>query len=281
MRQEKAFTLIELLVVIAIIALLMAILMPALQRVRKQAKAVVCHANLKQWGTILAMYTEDSQGWFPRHPREYSCSVWFLFGSSLYDDDPSTPPAYYDVRTEGIACCPMAVRAGSNGHFTASRPSLQYEMEGTGGSTFEAWEITGTPRPFRSSYGFNGWLFNPSFAPVAFYRKNLGLDISSISGRANIPTLLDSAHVEGIPYSNSRPPETELDTSGPISMFCINRHNGYVNGLFLDWSVRKIGLKELCTLKWYRDFDTAGQWTNAGGVQPEEWPEWMRRFKDY
>jgi hypothetical protein len=28
-------------------------------------------------------------------------------------------------------------------------------------------------------------------------------------------------------------------------------------------------------------FDTANKWTRAGGVQPEDWPEWMRRFKDY
>ena len=66
-----------------------------------------------------------------------------------------------------------------------------------------------------------------------------------------------------------------------LNPFCINRHNGHVNGLFLDWSVRKIGLKELWTLKWHSKFDTSNAWTKAGGVQPSDWPHWMRKFKDY
>jgi hypothetical protein len=49
----------------------------------------------------------------------------------------------------------------------------------------------------------------------------------------------------------------------------------------MDWPARKVGLKELWALKWHRQFDTAGPWTKAGGVKPEDWPEWMRHFKDY
>ena len=64
-RNREAFTLIELLVVIAIIALLMAILMPALQRVKKQTAAVACQSHLHQWGLIWAMYTQDHDGYFP------------------------------------------------------------------------------------------------------------------------------------------------------------------------------------------------------------------------
>ena len=63
MRKAKAFTLIELLVVIAIIALLMSILMPALTRVKKQARTVACLGLLKQWSQFFSMYTEENDGY--------------------------------------------------------------------------------------------------------------------------------------------------------------------------------------------------------------------------
>jgi len=46
-------------------------------------------------------------------------------------------------------------------------------------------------------------------------------------------------------------------------------------------STDKIGLKELWWFKRHRTFDTANVWTIAGGAMPEDWPDWMRNFKDY
>lgn len=102
----------------------------------------------------------------------------------------------------------------------------------------------------------------------------------SLKGRDRIPLVLDMA-VSGNGMTRATVPPPLKEPAGTDNHLCINRHNGAINGLFLDWSVRDIGLKELWTLKWHLDFDTAGRWTKAGGVQPEDWPEWMRKFKDY
>jgi prepilin-type N-terminal cleavage/methylation domain-containing protein/prepilin-type processing-associated H-X9-DG protein len=62
---NSGFTLVELLVVISIIAMLLAVLVPALSKVREQARTVVCGTNLKNFGPAVAMYAEDNQGRFP------------------------------------------------------------------------------------------------------------------------------------------------------------------------------------------------------------------------
>jgi prepilin-type N-terminal cleavage/methylation domain-containing protein/prepilin-type processing-associated H-X9-DG protein len=62
MRKQKGFTLIELLVVIAIIAILLAILLPALHRVREQGRRVVCMSNLKQLSLAWIMYADENDG---------------------------------------------------------------------------------------------------------------------------------------------------------------------------------------------------------------------------
>ena len=62
---KKSFTLIELLVVIAIIAILAAMLMPALQQARERAQATSCQSNLKQITTGLLLYSDNNKDYFP------------------------------------------------------------------------------------------------------------------------------------------------------------------------------------------------------------------------
>jgi len=265
--------------VISIVVLLMALLLPSFQRARKQARAVACQANLKQWATAVALYTQDNQG---RLPETHGNILWLLRGPFLIEGDPNKPGVYQDINAKGIACCPMAVRPGGHPGFVASAPWGR--AKGTDGSTFRAWEITSPPPPFRGSYGFNERLCNPfGFNPSARLPIG-GVDIFSLRGRSNIPTLLDSTRPWVDSSSERRPPPRfEPSMYGVVGglSFCINRHNGHINVLFMDLSVRKVGLKELWTFKWHSEWDTAGPWTKAGGVQPEDWPKWMRKFKEY
>ena len=283
MNGQKGFTLIELLAVISIIVLLMALLLPALQKARKQTRAVVCQANLKQWAATVALYAEDNEGLFPYIDDEHDI-VWFLGGPVITSDKQNSTGSVplHPLDTKGIACCPMAVKPGRRVHYIGS-PSDGLVMDGWRGSTFEAWEITIPGPPFRTSYGLNGWFFDEYFFSGDHFHpifREYTPNIFLLRGRANIPLLLDCIQPYSRPRDRDRPPMVEL-LGGQMAPFCMNRHNGHINGLFLDWSVRKVGLKELWTLKWHQKFDTANPWTKAGGVQPSDWPEWMRKFKDY
>ncbi len=62
---EKGFTLVELLVVISIIAMLLAVLLPALGRAKDSAKAITCGNNVRQLGMAWRFYANDNEDWFP------------------------------------------------------------------------------------------------------------------------------------------------------------------------------------------------------------------------
>ncbi len=272
MQAKKAFTLIELLVVISILVLLMAILLPTLQRGRKQAKAVVCQANLRQWGVVFCMYMNEHDDRFDI--RDTKQVQWWRMVRAYYAD------------REDLLLCPMAARYETN----KNDPQWELMMKaGWGvGSKFTPWRwfkdagpsASDGAMPLYGSYGAN------AFALDTYSPEPTALHTLPRPAASAMPFLLDCVWFIGDACPFSEPPAYDGDlgpdsSGGAMKRFCIDRHHRAINNLFLDWSVRKMGLKGLWTIQWCGGWDTRGPWTKAGGVAAEDWPPWMRTFKDY
>lgn len=144
--KKKGFTLIELLVVISIIALLLAILMPALSKVKKLADRLMCGTNLKGLGLALHTYATDYEDDFPVQGRDGNhiwanrTGGWDNINKNWSNDNDLTVAAslFMLVREEDVTPASFICRGGSEQEFDGLNPTNNYDI-------VELWDFGGGP----------------------------------------------------------------------------------------------------------------------------------------
>jgi prepilin-type N-terminal cleavage/methylation domain-containing protein len=129
----RAFTLVELLVVIGIIAILIAILMPALSRARDQANGVKCSANLRQMMTGALLFAQDHKGhlfgnWSDAANPDEDKRDFLAGGTGDWQQAPKAGTLFKYIKDENVYKCPSRSQEGdrtmgnafTNGHFDYS-----------------------------------------------------------------------------------------------------------------------------------------------------------------
>jgi prepilin-type N-terminal cleavage/methylation domain-containing protein/prepilin-type processing-associated H-X9-DG protein len=151
---RRAFTLIELLVVISIIAVLIALLLPALGSARRSAQSVACLSQVRQIGQATQMYADEHKQSLPRSTHSYlahGVKPWgYALGPYLASDAAGKPGPAFDSLFNGVYRCPGDEREdvwsyGKNAWFELSAGETG-EIEGTAnGPTYP--RTTDVPQP--------------------------------------------------------------------------------------------------------------------------------------
>lgn len=234
----------------------------------------MCQARLREWGVLHKLYTDDNNGYFYEgwgygntHPGQSSeIGLWMNAMRPYYKDN------------WNMLLCPCASRLVLNSSDWGTFKAVERTIATLGGGTFR----------YVFSYSENSWINYMTADRNNRKKEWFWKSVLDVKGANNVPVFGDSTWHDAWPLDNDAPlpnPDAfgygDKGTTGEINHFVINRHNGFINMLFMDLATRHVGLKENWTLKWHRAFNTAGAWTKAGGVQPGEWPAWLSRFKDY
>ncbi|HUW18452.1 MAG TPA: hypothetical protein VMW16_04050 [Sedimentisphaerales bacterium] len=271
MRYKAKFTKWDFLVALGCLVFALASLGAVGSGGRRRAKEAVCLSNLQVWGVAWHAFLIDNGGVTPE-----DLSWW--------------PYLWPYFKNEKLLLCPEAAKPGdvfwepySGGKFTAWAEWYDsYEI---------TWESVPPPgKHYLLSYGYNHWISRDTGnvrggkLPDGTW-KLWGFFPLGAKNAERAPILVDGAGGGATPLPSDQPPTYDGEPYYPgtnrneIRNFCLNRHNGAVNLLFLDFSARKVGLKGLWYLWWHRGWPIPSQMP-----PPTDWDDpnhWMYNFKNY